>query len=86
MNTEITAKIQKIANAYARKNGHSIATEIRFEEIDAPKIVSVTHYGYRKYTTGDYVSGAYRRKFGWKNTYYQCAECVVALPVNLKPS
>ena len=37
-----------------------------------------TPYGYRKNTTGEYVSHAYRSNFGWKNTYYQRAILAVS--------
>lgn len=38
--------------------------------------VKVMRFGYRKYTTGEYVSNKYRAHFGWKNTYYQPAEII----------
>lgn len=68
-------EIQRYANSVARKHGHSIATEIILGSED--RVVSSTPYGFRKYTTGEYVPNAYRANFGWKNTYYQHAECVV---------
>ena len=67
----------KKANSIARKHGFGTATDIVFGDED--KIVEHIHFGYRKYTTGEYVSKAYRRNFGWKNTYYQSAKTVVQL-------
>ncbi len=73
--------IQKIANTIARGNGKGRATSIRFNPaITAPKIKH-TSYGYRKYTTGEYVPNAYLKNFGWKNTYYQQAETEVSFPL-----
>ena len=67
------------ANSIARANGYSIATKINLGRED--RIVSRTNHGYRKHTTGEYVSNAYRNKFGWKNTYYQHALTVVEVDV-----
>ena len=67
----------KRANAIARQAGHGAATRIVLGPEDA--VIDHTSYGYRKFTTGEYVSNAYRAKFGWKNTYYQCAETTVQL-------
>lgn len=76
--------LQKIANSFARKNGHGKATKIVFgSEL---RIVSHTPYGYRKRTTGQYVPNKYLSNFGWKNTYYQRAETVVMVPAKLKKS
>ena len=72
--------IVKRANSVARKNGHSIATHVDIGTED--KLVERVHFGYRKYTTGEYVSSAYRRNFGWKNTYYQNAIVKVMLNGN----
>ena len=77
--------IQKLANSFARSKGYGSATKIVFEDIDQPEIISHTPYGYRKYTTGEYVPKAYVNNFGWKNTYYQHAETVVALPLKTNP-
>jgi hypothetical protein len=74
---------QKIANSVARKNGYGTATTILFGNINAPFILERTPSGYRKYTTGEYVSSAYRANFGWKNTYYQHAKTTVVLPFSL---
>ncbi len=63
------------ANSIAREHGHGIATEIKIGRQD--RIIDYTIYGYRKKTTGEYVPKAYLRNFGWKNTYYQHAKCVV---------
>lgn len=65
------AQIKRLANTIARSKGYGAATKIIFGGEN--KVVSHTPYGYRKYTTGEYVSNAYRNKFGWKNTYYQHA-------------
>lgn len=77
MENQVTKEMQKKANSIARKNGFGRATEIIFGEEE--KVVDYTKYGYRKATTGEYVSAAYRAKFGWKNTYYQHAVCVVMI-------
>lgn len=73
-------ELQLIANKIARKYGTNAATQIiinrSFKSGDG-KVKEYTRYGWRKYTTGEYVPNAYRNNFGWKNTYYQCAECVV---------
>lgn len=69
--------IQQRGNAVARKNGYGIATEIIIGDED--RVISHISYGYRKITTGEYVPNAYRRKFGWKNTFYQQAKTVVML-------
>jgi len=65
----------RTANIIARRDGYSIATKI----LRGPdnKVIEHISYGYRKYTTGEYVPNAYRDKFGWKNTYYQHAETIV---------
>ena len=63
------------ANQIARRCGYQRATKIVLGDED--RVVSHTRYGYRKKTTGQYVSNAYLRNFGWKNTYYQHAETVV---------
>lgn len=68
---------QKRANIIARQHGYGRATKI--VKGDADRVVSHVAYGYRKYSTGAYVPNAYRLKFGWKNTYYQCAETTVML-------
>jgi hypothetical protein len=70
-------RIEQFANSIARKNGHSIATEIVAGAEN--KVVSGTPFGYRKNTTGEYVCNAYRSNFGWKNTYYQHAETIVSI-------
>lgn len=74
---------QKIANTVARKCGYGRATEIVFEDVPSPYVKGHTSYGWRKYTTGEYVPMAYLINFGWKNTYYQHAETVVVLPTSL---
>jgi hypothetical protein len=77
-------EIQYIANVCARKEGFNAATKITFKNIKNPEIIETKQFGYRKYTTGEYVPNAYRAKFGWKNTYYQNVVCVVALPLRYK--
>ena len=75
-------EIKRIANSVARKKGYGKATKIILDsEISEPKVLSHTSYGYRKYTTGEYVPNSYRNKFGWKNTYYQNALTTVTLPI-----
>ena len=69
--------IQKRANSIARKYGAGRATQIIVGDVD--RVLSHTRCGYRKYTTGEYVSSGYRAKFGWKNTYYQRAETIVEI-------
>ncbi len=68
---------QKFANKIARANGFHSATKIIFGCEN--KILDRTDYGYRKYSTGEYVPNAYRANFGWKNTYYQHAQTVVQI-------
>ena len=87
--TKNTAKtkeeIQKLANICARKNGYQKATEIRYDgRRTSAEFVMHTDFGYRKHTTGEYVSNAYRANFGWKNTYYQEAETVIVVPKSWK--
>ena len=72
--------ITKLANSTARKAGCGKATSIVFGPVEEPVVVSRTAFGYRKKTTGEYVAKAYLTRFGWKNTYYQHAECVVEIP------
>lgn len=69
--------VQQIANSIARKHGHGMATEIALGTAD--RVIDSKRFGWRKYTTGEYVPNAYRSNFGWKNTYYQKAECVVEI-------
>lgn len=71
--------VQLKANRLARKYGHSRATQIKLIDEGEDRVISTARRGYRKFTTGEYVSNAYRNNFGWKNTYYQPAECVVAI-------
>ena len=68
---------RKTANAIARKAGYGWATKIVFGSTN--EVLSHTRYGYRKYTTGEYVPNKYRDNFGWKNTYYQPAETTVMI-------
>ena len=76
----VTQEIIRKANSIARKSGYGRATEIILGDED--KVVSHTRYGYRKYTTGEYVCNKYRSNFGWKNTFYQHAETVVTVKTN----
>lgn len=69
----------KTANQIARKAGFGRATSIIVD--DDSKIIGYTRYGYRKFTTGEYVPNAYLAKFGWKNTYYQAAACEVMVNI-----
>lgn len=71
--------IQTRANQIARKAGFQKATEIVMIDAGTDHVVSRIPYGYRKATTGEYVTNAYRQHFGWKNTYYQHTVTVVAL-------
>ena len=66
-----------LANRIARANGAGRATEIVRSGFDG--VVSHIKYGYRKYTTDQYVPNSYRAHFGWKNTYYQAAKTVVSI-------
>lgn len=74
-----TRKPIKTANQIAREFGMNRATSI-VVGTDS-KVIDYTRYGYRKYTTGEYVPNKYRSNFGWKNTYYQCAECDVMVNI-----
>ena len=67
------------ANQIARKAGFGRATCVIVG--DDSKVVAYTRYGYRKWTTGEYVPNAYRCNFGWKNTYYQAAVCDVMVNI-----
>ena len=69
----------KTANQIARQHGFGRATSIIIG--DDSEVVAYTRYGYRKWTTGEYVPNAYRRNFGWKNTYYQAAVCDVMVNI-----
>ena len=69
--------LSTVANSIARKAGHGRATEI--VALGFVGVVSHVRFGYRKHTTGEYVPKSYLRNFGWKNTYYQAAECVVSV-------
>lgn len=69
--------LQKEANRIARQAGHGIADHIMIG--DTTGVTKHIAYGYRKYTTGEYVSNAYRSSFGWKNTYYQNASTTIML-------
>lgn len=72
-------KAIKTPNQIARSARHNRATSIVVG--NDSKVLSTTNFGYRKGTTGEYVSSAYRSKFGWKNTYYQHAKCEVMVNI-----
>ena len=76
---------QQIDNSIARKNGANTATSIVFADIAEGRITNRVKFGYYKNTTGERVSNAYRRKFGWKNTSYHAAVCEVTLPLAFVP-
>lgn len=77
----VIAEIHTEANRTARMSGFNRATKL--VRGDKHAVIETTEFGYRKYTTGEYVPNAYLAKFGWKNTYYQSAECVVSIPPEL---
>jgi len=73
--------VQQWANSYARRQGRGTATDLTVAlGGDRVKVVESWHPGWRKYTTGEYVSNAYRNNFGWKNTYYQHAVFELEIP------
>lgn len=69
--------IRRAANIIAREEGCGKASFI----VTGYKNEVVEHirYGFRKNTTDEYVPNAYRRRFGWKNTYYQAALTTVEM-------
>jgi len=72
---------QQIANAIARKHGCGKASIIIIDPTISEGFVKEhIRFGYRKFTTGEYVPNKYRANFGWKNTYYQPAITTVVLP------
>lgn len=75
--TPLTDQQKKQANRIARHYGYGRATDVVFGVCDG--FVKHVKYGYRKYSTGEYVSNSYRYHFGWKNTYYQNAVTIVML-------
>ena len=78
---ELTDRLITRANALARRHGLGHATEIVAGDHDA--MIRWQSAGYRKNTTGEYVSARYRANFGWKNTYYQPLECIVMLNLEI---
>lgn len=75
--------LQTRANSVARKGRCGYANEIVIGT--RREVVKHIRYGFRKYTTGEYVPNKYRANFGWKNTYYQHAITAVSiLPEDLK--
>lgn len=77
----ITKGYKEYANYLARNAGYGRATEVLQDANKPIGVIKATPFGYRKCTNGEYVSNAYRASFGWKNTYYQKAECVVNIGV-----
>lgn len=72
-----TMDVKRIANTIARRAGYGLGDIIVVGDKNC--VVSHVRYGYRKYTTGEYVSNKYRANFGWKNTFYQPAITTVML-------
>ena len=72
-------ELQTMANQVARRHGYLRADRILWG--DRTTVIEHVRYGYRKYTTGEYVSTKYRSNFGWKNTYYQHACTTVMLAI-----
>ena len=70
---------EQTANQIARRYGHSKATKVILGY--QSRILESVSFGYRKITTGEYVPNKYLRNFGWKNTYYQHAICIVEVNV-----
>lgn len=76
---EAMPQIVRKANSIARAEGCGRATHFEIVEDEPSRVVAHTPYGYRKWTTGEYVPKAYIYNFGWKNTYYQHAQTFVAI-------
>jgi hypothetical protein len=74
--------LQTIANSIARAHGCGSADSFSVKPVSEPKVKHI-RYGYCKYTTGEYVSSAYRQNYGWKNTYYQRAITRVVVPLHV---
>lgn len=72
----VTDEVRRRANVVARQCGHGRATAIVLGRQD--RVLSHVPHGYRKRSTGEYVSNAYRDK-AWSSTYYQRAETVVEI-------
>lgn len=85
-------QIKQVATKLARELGFRGATLVTIVEsrdyptdvIGESTIIRSCKYGYRKYTTGEYVSKSYRKNFGWRNTYYQPAVCHVKIVVGVR--
>ena len=75
--------VQQFANAAARHFGYHRADHIVVCEMENPasrsKMIDHTSYGFRKFTTDEYVPNSYRNNFGWKNTYYQNAITTIGI-------
>lgn len=74
--------VQNAANAYAKECGWSRATAMKAAEIAEPVTGDCRQYGYRKFSTGEYVPNSYITNFGWKNTYYQHAVFETIVPID----
>ena len=70
------------ANRVALRNRWNRATEVIYADDNRILADRCLPFGYRKKTTWEYVCNKYRSNFGWKNTYYQHAVCVVEINVN----
>jgi hypothetical protein len=79
-----TNYLRFLCNKFARQNGRGKATKITIQPVEGGmQIGEIVKFGYRKYTTGEYVPKNYLRNFGWKNTYYQSAVTEVIISPDL---
>lgn len=77
---DMSRAISRLANCCAREYGAQRATEISFHDGGPPlQVMSYRQEGFYKNTTGERVCNAYRSNFGWKNTHYECMQCVVSV-------
>jgi hypothetical protein len=60
----------------------SLSSKIDTTKPDPINIEKLVSYGYRKYSTGQYVPKKYLSHFGWKNTYYQKAITEISINPN----
>lgn len=67
------------AVSFARAKGFHTYTSIRYDRTRPEGVEISARTGYRKRTTGQYVPNKYLANFGWKNTFYQAAICVINL-------
>jgi hypothetical protein len=73
--------LRQYANAVARENGSAKATGVTpIEDSREPRVIESSSACYRKTTTHEVVPNKYRLNFGWKNTYYDPAVCLVGVP------